>query len=38
MNIVGNVFGLKDVDGKHINQEMVSYIGGKKVKKSEKRT
>jgi hypothetical protein len=27
MNIVGNVFGRKNVVGKPINQVMVSYIG-----------
>ena len=41
MNIVGNVFGIKNVVGKHINQVMVSYIGlkddEKKLKKSEKK-
>ena len=41
MNIVGNVFGIKNVVGKPINQVMVSYIGlkddEKKLKKSEKK-
>ena len=40
-NIVGNVFGRKNVVGKPINQVMVSYIGlkddEKKLKKSEKK-
>jgi hypothetical protein len=41
VNIVGNVFGRKNVVGKHTKDQVVSYIGikdnEKKIKKSEKK-
>jgi hypothetical protein len=36
MIIVGNAYG-KNVVMKHSNHQMVSYIGSKKIKKSEKK-
>ena len=37
MSIVGNVFGLKNVVMKHMNRQMVNYIGFKNRQNNEKK-